>query len=158
MNNARLRKPGGFTLPELLLLIVVISIGLTGILLVFSNVVAGSGEPIIRKQAMAAAESMLEEILLMPYSNPTGGWSGAATQANRQNFDDVQDYAGFATTGIFAIDGGAPIAGLESYSLGTTIINVGLGSVPAADSLRVTVTVAGPQVSYVLEGYKVNVQ
>ncbi len=156
MNSVRPR--GGFTLPEMLLLIIVISVGLTGILLVFNNVVVGSGEPIVRKQAMAAAESMLEEILLMSFSNPAGGWSGAATQANRQNFDDVQDYAGFGTTGIFTIDGVAPISGLESYALSTVIVNVGLGSVPAADSLRVTVTVTGPQVSYVLEGYKVNVQ
>ena len=156
MNSVRPR--GGFTLPEMLLLIIVISVGLMGILLVFNNVVVGSGEPIIRKQAMAAAESMLEEILLMSFANPSGGWSGTATQANRQNFDDVQDYAGFGTTGIFAIDGAAPISGLESYALSTAIVNVGLGSVPAADSLRVTVTVTGPQVSYVLEGYKVNVQ
>lgn len=139
------------------MLIVVISIGLTGVLLVFNNVVVGSGEPIIRKQAMAAAESMLEEILLMPFANPAGGWSGAAIQANRQNFDDAQDYAGFGTTGIFAIDGVAPIAGLESYALSTAIANVAIGTVPATDSLRVTVTVTAPNVSYVLEGYKLNV-
>lgn len=156
MNNAR--RCGGFTLPELLLLIVVFAIGLTGILLVFNNVVAGSSEPIIRKQAMAAAESMLEEILLMPFANPTGGWSGGAVQANRQNFDDVQDYAGFTMTGIFAIDGAAPISGLEPYTLGTAIANVGLGSVPAADSLRVTVTVTAPNTSFVLEGYKLKIE
>jgi MSHA pilin protein MshD len=152
--NSRQR---GFTLPELLLLIVVFAIGLTGILSVFNNVVVGSADPLVRKQVMAAAESMLEEVLLMPFSNPPGGWSGAATQANRQNFDDVLDYSGFATTGIYAINGLAPIAGLETYTLSTAIANTALGPVAAPDSLRVTVTVTAPSTSIVLEGYKINV-
>ena len=146
----------GFTLPELLLLIVVFAIGLTGILSVFNNVVVGSADPLVRKQALAAAESMLEEILLMPFANPPGGWSGAATPANRQNFDDVLDYAGFTTTGIYAITG-APIAGLETYTLSTTIAGTALGPVANTDSLRVTVTVTAPNTSIVLEGYKINV-
>ncbi len=155
MNSLRERR--GFTLPELLLLIVVFGIGLAGILAVFNYVVAGSADPLVRKQAMAAAESMVEEILLMPFANPAGGWSGAPTQANRQNFDDVQDYAGFTTTGIYAINGLAPIAGLESYTLTTAIAGTALGPVAAPDSLRVTVTVTAPNTSFVLEGYKINV-
>lgn len=147
----------GFSLPELLLLIVVFSIGLAGVLLVFNGAVAGSPEPIVRKQAMAAAESMLEEILLMPFSNPSGGWSGAATQANRASFDDVQDYNGFNTSGIYTIDGVAPIAGLTNYNLAVVVAGTALGSVPAVDALRVTVTVTGPRISYTLDGYKVNV-
>jgi MSHA pilin protein MshD len=147
----------GFTLPELLLLLVVFAIGLSGILVVFNTAVVGSPEPIVRKQAMAAAESMLEEILLMPFSNPPGGWSGAATQANRASFDDVQDYGGFATTGIYTIDGGAPLAGLGAYNLSVAVANTALGTVPAGDSLRVTVTVTGPRIAYTLEGYKLNV-
>ncbi len=146
----------GFSLPELLLLIVVFAIGLAGVLLVFNGAVVGSPEPIVRKQAMAAAESMLEEILLMPFSNPSGGWSGAATQANRASFDDVQDYNGFNTTGVHAIDGVAPIAGLEQYNVSVAVAATALGSVPAVDSLRVTVTVSGPRISYALDGYKVS--
>lgn len=150
-------RTGGFSLPELLLLIVVFAIGLAGVLLVFNTAVVGSPEPIVRKQAMAAAESMLEEILLMPFSNPAGGWSGAASQANRANFDDVQDYNGFTTTGIHAIDGSAPIAGLSNYTLSVAVSGTALGSVPAVDSLRVTVTVTGPRIAYALDGYKLNI-
>lgn len=154
--RARSHHACGFSLPELLLLIVVLGIGLAGVLLIFNTAVAGSPEPIVRKQAMAAAESMLEEILLMPFSNPSGGWSGAATQANRASFDDVQDYNGFTTTGIHAIDGTAPIAGLGGYSLSVSITNAALGSVPSTDALRVTVSVSGPRFTYALDGYKVN--
>ncbi len=144
----------GFTLAELLLLIIVLAIALGGILIVFNTAVVGSPEPMVRKQAMAAAESMLEEILLQPFA--AGGWSGAPTQANRQSFDDVRDYAGFATTGIYAIDGVAPIAGLEAYNLAVGVAGAALASVAAADSLRVTVTVVGPRITYVLEGYKLS--
>jgi len=156
--TSRSRAPtGGFSLPELLLLVVVFSIGLTGILLVFNQSVRGSGDPMVRKQALAAAESMLEEILLQPYGNPTGGWSGTADQANRASFDDVQDYAGFTTTGVFAIDGTTAIAGLESYNLAVAVSPAALGSIPSTAALRVTVTVTGPAGSVALEGYKVNV-
>src|SRR5882672_534130 len=111
MCTNRPARSRGFSLPELILLIVVMSIALTGILLVFKHAVVGSVNPVVNKQAIAIAESLMDEILLMPFGNPTGGFSGAATQANRAQFDDVGDYNNFATTGIFTIDGTA-IAGL----------------------------------------------
>ena len=144
----------GFTLAELLLLIVVLAIGLVGILLLFNTVVVGSPEPMVRKQAMAAAESMMEEILLQPFA--VTGAALPPTQANRQNFDDVRDYNGFSTTGIHAIDGVAPLPGLGNYNLSVSVALAALGSIPAADSLRVTITVTGPLVNYVLEGYKLS--
>ena len=150
------RRARGFTLPELLLLIVVLAIALVGLVLVFNTATAGSADPLLSKQAMAAAESMMEEVLLQPFHNPPGGFSGAAIQANRQNFDDARDYNGFNTSGIYAIDGGTPITGLEAYNLQVAVVNAALGAVPAADSLRVTVTVTGPRITYVLEGYKLN--
>src|SRR5687768_9500025 len=109
----------GFTLFELLLLIVVFAVGLSGILIVYNTTVTHSADPMIRKQAMAVSESLMEEILLMPFDQ--GGWNGAATQANRTQFDDVRDYcpaAGncFATNGVFAINGNAPIPGLQNYN------------------------------------------
>jgi len=150
------RSERGFTLAELLLLMVILAIGLAGILLLFNTVVVGSVEPAGRKQAMAVAESMLEEILLQPFA--AGGWTGAATQGNRASFDDARDYNTFSTTGILTIDG-TPIPELAAYNVRVDIAGTALGAspaVPAADSLRVTVTVTGPrpQARYVLEGYK----
>jgi MSHA pilin protein MshD len=142
----------GFTLVEVLLLIVVLAIGLAGILVVVNATVVASAEPLVRKQAMAAAESMLEEILLQPFA--IVGAAPAPTQANRASFDDVRDYDGFATAGIYAIDGAAPIAGLGAYNLSVAVALAALGSVPAADALRVTVTVTGPNFAYALDGYK----
>lgn len=152
------RKPArsrGFSLPELILLIVVMSIALTGILLVFNTAVVGSVNPVVNKQAIAIAESLMDEILLMPFNNPTGGFGGAKIQANRAQFDDVSDYDTFATTGIFAIDGTA-IAGLAAYSVSVTVVPTALSTVPSAASKLITVTVSGPGSGVVLRGYKLD--
>jgi MSHA pilin protein MshD len=150
------RRARGFTLPELLLLIIVLAIALVGVVLVINTATAGSADPLLSKQAMAAAESMMEEVLLQPYT-VQGTAPSPRDQTTRASFDDAQDYNGFATTGIYAIDNSAtPIPGLEGYNLAVTVLPTALGSVPAADSLRVTVTVTGPRITYVLEGYKLN--
>jgi len=152
----------GFTLFELLLLIIVLAIGLGGILLAINTNVMSSADPMVRKQAMAAAESMMEEILLQPFA--TGGWSGAATQANRASFDDVRDYCPkpnpcFSTSGIYTVDG-TVVSGLSAYNLSVDVAGAAIGtspfSVSSANSLLVTVTVTGPSFTYVLEGYKLN--
>ncbi len=151
----------GFSLLELIVLIVVMSVGLAGVLLVFQTSVRGSADPLASKQALAAAEALLDEIQLAAFCNPSGGFSGAATQANRQNFDDVSDYHGFSTTGIFTIDGGTPISGLENYNVSVSVATSALSAVPAADSKLVTVTVTGPTTSpaaatVVLAGYRLD--
>jgi MSHA pilin protein MshD len=145
----------GFSLPELILLIVVMAIALTGVLLAFNTAVIGSVNPVVNKQAIAIAESLMDEILLMPFSNPSGGFTGAATQANRAQFDDVGDYNTFATTGIFTIDGTA-IAGLAAYSVSVTVAPAALSTVPSTASKLITVTVTGPGSGVALQGYKLN--
>jgi len=134
----------GFSLIELIVLIVVLAVGLAGSLLMFSSSVKGSADPNAAKQALAAAEALLEEIQLTAFCNPSGGDASATTQANRQNFDDVSQYNGFATTGIYSIDGVAPITGLDAYNVSVTVTNAALSTVPAADSKLITVTVTGP--------------
>ena len=52
----------GLTLIELVLFIVIIGIGLAGILSVFNVAVRGSVDPMVRKQAIAIAESLLLEV------------------------------------------------------------------------------------------------
>jgi MSHA pilin protein MshD len=155
--SSRRSREIGFTLFEIIFLIVILAIAFAGITLVYMTTLRGSADPQVRKQSTAIAESLMDEILAKPFNNPPGGFSGAATQANRPNFDDVSDYNTFATTGIFAIDGSA-ITGLGSYNVAVAVTTSALGAVPAADSLLVTVTVTAPLAgfSFALDGYKLN--
>lgn len=52
----------GFTLIELIITIVVLSAGLSGILLVYTNTVLRSADPLLQQQALAIAEGYMEEI------------------------------------------------------------------------------------------------
>lgn len=56
------------SLVELIIAMVVISIAITGLLMVFNHSVRGSADPMLRKQAVAIAESMLNEVLAQPFS------------------------------------------------------------------------------------------
>lgn len=58
----------GISLIELIMFIVIVSVALAGILLVMNTVTRGSADPLIHKQALAIAESMLEEVELMPFT------------------------------------------------------------------------------------------
>lgn len=61
-------KQCGISLIELIMFIVIVSVALAGILLVMNTVTRGSADPLIHKQALAIAESMLEEVELMPFT------------------------------------------------------------------------------------------
>ena len=69
-HHVRQRPQRGFTLIELIIFIVVVAAGLAGILSVMNTVVKSSADPMIRKQTIAIAESLLEEILLKEYCDP----------------------------------------------------------------------------------------
>ncbi|HEU0234121.1 MAG TPA: prepilin-type N-terminal cleavage/methylation domain-containing protein [Gallionella sp.] len=58
----------GISLIELIMFIVIVSVALAGILLVMNTVTKGSADPLIHKQALAIAESLLEEVELMPFT------------------------------------------------------------------------------------------
>lgn len=160
------RVPGqaGVSLIELVIFIVIISVGIAGLLSVMNLTTRSSADPMLRKQALAVAEAMLEEIQLKDFHNPVdpNAFTSAVTppiQADRINFDDIGDYHGFSTDGVFAIDGSAPLPGLGSYSVNVTVVNAALGSITAAsgNAKRISVTVSGPADTVVmLEGYRTN--
>ncbi|GEM_PF-94503 len=87
----------GVSLIELVMFIVIISVAVTGVLLVMNQVIGHSADTLVRKQALAIAESLLEEVELMPftYCDPgdasavtatsAAGCTGGAGGANDQN-------------------------------------------------------------------------
>lgn len=165
-NASAIQSPrqAGISLVELVVFIVIVSVGIVGILSVMNVTTRSSADPFPRKQAMAIAESMLEEIQLKDFANPSdpNAFSGAPDQANRALFDDIGDYEGFATTGIYPVDGGSVIAGLEAYNVSVTVANdgglgAGASQVPSAEARLITVTVTGPAATTItLNGYRTN--
>jgi MSHA pilin protein MshD len=162
----------GFTLIEVIIFIVVVGAGLAGILSVMNTVVKSSADPLIAKQTVAIAESMLEEILLKEYCDPDSATLSptappvcpasriaADQEAARADYDDVDDYNGYSHTGIVDLTG-ATVAGLTNYNITNVTVAVTTvaqnAALNAIGAKRVTVTVTGPQGAITLTGYRSN--
>jgi MSHA pilin protein MshD len=65
------RRPRGFTLIELIVFIVIVSVGLAGVMASLNVSVMHSADPLQPKQALAIAESTLESMLLKNYADLT---------------------------------------------------------------------------------------
>ena len=159
------RASRGFTLIEVIIFIVVISVGLVGILLVSNTVVKSSADPMVRKQALAVAESMLEEILLKDYCDPDTVVTSTSpptcgthtTEASRVLYDDVDDYNDYSTSGGIVDVTGTAVSGLESYNVTVAVAaptTVTGGGSTVLKAVTVTVTWSGGSV--VMVGYKGN--
>lgn len=173
----------GLSLIELLVFIVVVGIAVSGVLSVYSLNVRSSADPMLRKQALAIAESLLEEVLAKPYtycdpddanvetaSSSAIGPTGCATTpegmgaegvedrySNLTPYDNVNDYNSFPTmTGIDDLNQNA-VPGLSGYTANVQVQQPagGFNGIPAGETLLVTVTVTAPgNHSVSLSGYR----
>lgn len=152
-SGGRLRQQG-LTLIELVVFMVVISVGLAGILGALNLTTRSSANPMLLKQQLAIAESLLEEIESKPFTwcdpddaNVTTATSsaisaaGCATTAqtlalaptageNRYSqtvpFDNVGDYTGFFMDGIRSPTNSTTVlTGLGNYTATVAISPVG---------------------------------
>jgi|KBSMisStaDraftv2_1062788.scaffolds.fasta_scaffold04903_14 MSHA pilin protein MshD len=129
----------GISLVELIMFIIIVSIGVVALLSVFSTTVRKSGDPLVQKQMLAIAESLLEEVQSKPFTfcdpDDANAWTATravvgagptlcATTAQSNNltqplgetrtsttnpFDNVADYGG--TTGTTTISPYSDITG-----------------------------------------------
>ncbi|WP_217127013.1 type IV pilus modification PilV family protein [Hydrogenophilus thiooxidans] len=154
------RQEQGVTLVETVVAVVILSIAVGGLLLALQTAVRGSSDPLVRKQMLAIAEGMLEEVLLQPYSatyppvNPSPSLLPCSSAASRAGFATVAHYQNYATSGICNLDGSA-VSGLDKYQLRVTLtpttLSVG-GFSLAAVKVTVTVTHGGESLS--VSGWK----
>lgn len=155
------------TLIELIMFIVIVSVGVAGILSVMNVTVKSSADPMVRKQALAMAEAILDEVLAKDFANPAGGYAETVplTCINRNLYDDVDDYSCFdGTTDSKRIHGDSTlgsgsIAALAAYRANVTVdasAAAVLGSITAGQIKRVTVSVTGGGQTIQLSGYRAN--
>jgi MSHA pilin protein MshD len=135
----------GFTLPEAVIAIVVIGVGLAGILLAFSTVARSGADPLVRRQMSTVATQLLEEIMLKPYATAA---NSAPVGCARDSFNDVSDYNGYSASGVCTVDGVA-VAELASYAVSVSVTAAALSTVAAAKRIRITVTRGGESLTVV---------
>ena len=148
----------GFTLIELIIFIVVVGIGVAGILSVYTAAIKNSADPLVRKQTLAIAESLLEEIVLTEYSKPSGSTAvGFASAGDRKSYDCVDDYNGYTTTNAIytKADTTTAVAGLSSYSI-TPAVAVSATTLGTVTVKKIVVSVTGPQGVISVSGYRGN--
>jgi MSHA pilin protein MshD len=155
------RGTGGVSLVELIVFIVIVSVSVAGVLLAINTATRSGTDPMIRKNAIAIAEGMLEEVSLMPFTfcdandpqattatssavgaagctsaatvNAIGPEAGETRYASATPFDHVDDYNGFSMNPIVDITNTA-IGTLTSYSATVSVAATALGSIAATDA------------------------
>ncbi|MBY0437204.1 MAG: prepilin-type N-terminal cleavage/methylation domain-containing protein [Burkholderiales bacterium] len=172
------RRVRGASLIEVIVFIVIVSVAAGAVLGSLQWSVRASPDPMIRKQLLAIAESMLEEVLLQPHTwcDPTDVNLATATSdrdcaslpealgpepdedryGTRMPFNNVNDYHDFRMAGIRNVRNEA-VPGLEAYAVVVQVSDARLAAASgdSAEALRVLVTVTGPASSeLVLEGYR----
>lgn len=153
--TGRIHRQFGVSLIELILFIVIISIALAGILLVMNNVTGRSADTLIRKQALAIGESLLEEIQLQDFISQFGATNKVTTANRATEYHIVNDYDPFSMAAGIKDMNGNTIAGLTSYSAIVGITSPGLGGIGGASAVFITVTVTDPQNNTVnVSGYR----
>jgi len=147
----------GVSLIEAVLFMVVVSVALAVLLKAFEQSAVASADPVLRRQSLAIAQSLLDEIRAKDFANPNpGGYAGPYNAIARSQFDDVMDYNGLALNGISDLSGAA-VAGLGAYSARVAVAGAAFGGVPASAGWHITVTVTDPiGQTLALVGYRAN--
>lgn len=172
----------GISLIELIMFMVIVSVGVAGILSIMNITVRHSDDPVQRKQAQAIAESMLEEVSMQPFTYCAPADVNALTAASvsdcagvpgipsedvlpstsrvsnvaRREADNVADYNNFSMTPILDIEG-TPIAGLEHYTVSVAITQTGDTLLPAVtknDVLQINVRAVAGDTDITVTGYR----
>ena len=180
MSSSRFHQ-SGLTLIELSVFSVIIGVGLAGITMTYNTVVRHSADPMLRKQALSIAESLLLEIEQQAFTwcdpqdaNATTAASaaGCAIAANNQNnvagptpntelrgsntnpFDNVADYSGY-TAASSDIEG---LKNVPGFTVSVAITRAGgvapFAALPADAVLRIAVTVVGGGETVMLVGFR----
>lgn len=177
--NRLYSKQSGLSLIELILFMLIISIALVGITQIMNLTSVAGADPLREKQALAIAESLLEEIELqaLTFCDPddpqaetaespvvaANGCSNAAlvqvavpttfggteTRGGVLRFDNVGDYGGYSTPDARDINGTVVDTALNSYATNVAI------TVPGSNEfMQIDVRVTSGATNVLLTGYR----
>ncbi len=150
--RTRPNSDSGFTLIELVMIIIVLAVGLLGVLKALNYATSHSTDPMIQIRSIELGQRYLDEILPMRFNENTpdsgipacsaGGIPCAAIGTDgeaRANFDDVDDFNGLVETP----------AGYPGYTVSVAVVdasgdNIGVANPGAPHILRIDVTVNDP--------------
>jgi MSHA pilin protein MshD len=140
----------GFTLIELILSMVIISVALVGTLLAINTTTRFSADPMLFHQAAAIAESYLDEIVSKNFPT-TLPCSSSEPIGGRANYASICDYKFIVAGGEAPTDQlGNAVSGLEKYrvQIGINDTNATLQSLTATASqvIRIDVIVSHPNI------------
>lgn len=168
----------GFTLIETIVFLLVVGIGVVGLLSAIGTAVRHSADPLPQKQALAIAEALMEEINAAGFTFCQAGTPNfaSATEATETQcgvnsvesvgpetgevrpYDNVNDYVAALDAEPVQLDVSkinASMPAPPNYKASISISQAGMASIPAADALRITLVVTGPNNTRVsLDSYR----
>ena len=155
----------GFTLIELVMMIVILGVGLSGLLGAINYSTQHSADPMIQIRSVELGQRYLDEILPMRFNENSGSGgtprcssadtgtvacAGIGTDGDtRATYDDVDDYHGLTETP----------AGYNGYSVSVAVVAAGgVDGMPVnPHTLRIDVTVSDPLSNQMkFSAYRVN--
>lgn len=103
---------GGFTLMELIITILIVSLG-AGVIYSFLEAILASPEPTLRARAVVLGQGLMDEIVAKRWdeNSPLGGGNATTPSTSlgpdageivRSQYDDVDDYNGFSEEETFS--------------------------------------------------------
>lgn len=167
----------GLSLIELIMFIVVVSVGVAGLVSVISPMVRGSADPMVTKQLTAIAEALLNEVMQKPFTwcdpgdakaTTAQSYADCATPQNkngapligptpssetRRTFNNVADYGAFSKVDIDDLTGNHTMTGYTA-SVNVERAGTAFGLSDNDAALQVTVTVTRGSESFSLTGYR----
>lgn len=132
-------RQSGITLVELIVALTLAGVILGSMWSAWTMLGRTSADPLMSRQALAIAQSLLREIELQPLP----GSAVAGSTPGRTGYASISDYHGLTMSGITDAEGAA-VPGLEGYVATISVAAMALAGVPASDGWWITVSVTGP--------------
>ena len=133
------RHQAGVTLVELIVALTLAGVVMGSIWSAWTLLIGRSADPLVARQSLAIAQSLLREIELQPLP----GTAVAGSTPGRTGYASINDYNGLTMSGISDAEGAA-VPGLEGYGASISVASLALTGVPAGSGWWVVVVVTGP--------------